>query len=412
MTDPRLDKGESTGVQHGDVDAPAWLEACDLAAAVDERCKGYSGAVFDGRYVYYVPLNNGGFHGLVTRYDTAGAFSDGGSWSVIDAAQLDERCRGFVNGICDGRYIYLVPFNNGGASGTMVRYDTRTQFASPQSWQVFDTTRIHARSQGFVGGVYDGRYVYLVPYQLDGPEHHGQVTRYDTHAPFEADHSWQVFDMTRVHADCRGYHAGLFDGRYVYFCPYLIDPDPPHYGGRVARLDTQQSFTSESSWASFDLATVHEDGRGFVGGALDGRYLYLAPYHNGRERQGQVARLDTKAGFTDPHSWAVFDTCTVHGNSRGFFGAVFAGRHVYFVPHCRTPEEYNGQVTRFYTRGSFTDPTSWSVYDLTRQHPLNKGFIGGVFDGRYVYLPPFETALQQPSGRTVRIDTQQQLEWS
>ena len=42
--------------------------------AVGTECSdpdGYRGAVFDGRYVYFVPDNNGGSdHGEVLRYDT------------------------------------------------------------------------------------------------------------------------------------------------------------------------------------------------------------------------------------------------------------------------------------------------------------------------------------------------------
>jgi hypothetical protein len=84
---------------------------------------------------------------------------------------------------------------------------------------------------------------------------------------------------------------------------------------------------------------------------------------------------------------------------------VFDGRFVYFVPHCKAPNVYHGQVTRYDTRGDFASAASWRFCDMAVIHPDNKGFIGGVFDGRFIYLPPFETEEGKHSGRTVRIDT-------
>jgi hypothetical protein len=47
---------------------------------------GYAGAVFDGRYVYFVPYqNSSGAHGRVLRYDTQAGFSNAASWTAYDA---------------------------------------------------------------------------------------------------------------------------------------------------------------------------------------------------------------------------------------------------------------------------------------------------------------------------------------
>ena len=383
----------------------------DLATQVDPRCKGFSGAVFDGRFVYYIPLNNGQFCGRVARYDTTGRFADARSWVVYDTTEVHPGSKGFVNGVFDGRYLYLAPYNNGTHFGQVIRYDTRKDFASALSWEVYDSTCIDQNSKGFIGAIFDGRYLYLVPYQLDYGNHHGQVTRYDTREEFTARSSWETFDMAGLDKDCKGFHAGLFDGRFVYFCPYLAAPDPPEYASKVVRYDSRSAFSENQSWQVYDATQFNEDCKGFVGAVFDGHHIYFVPYHNGRERYGQVARYNTAGNFVDAHSWDVYDTTQVHPNSRGFFGALFDGRFVYFIPHCRAQNIYNGQVTRFDTRGRFTSASSWSVCDTTSIHPNNKGFMGGAFDGKFIYLPPFETAEGKHSGQSVRISTHASAIW-
>src|SRR5688572_1498361 len=49
---------------------------------------GYFGAVFDGRYVYFVPQKDAEMnsHGVVLRYDTHGEFKDRNSYAAYDAS--------------------------------------------------------------------------------------------------------------------------------------------------------------------------------------------------------------------------------------------------------------------------------------------------------------------------------------
>ena len=375
----------------------------DLAAQVDSGCKGYSGAFLDGRDVYYVPLNNGQFHGCITRYDTRESFAKDTSWTVFDLAEIYPAAKGFVHGAFDGRYLYLAPYCNGEHHGHVLRYDTRAKFAEAASWSAFDSGQIHADSKGFIGAVYAADHVYLVPYQLSFGHHHGLVTRYNTRAAFDDEGGWETFDMAALDGDCRGFHGGIFDGRYVYFCPYLMDPAPPTFASKVVRYDTLAEFADRASWQVYDLKAIDDTCKGFIGVVSDGQYLYFVPYNNGLGRYGQVLRYDASADFASAQSWERFDTRTVDDNSRGFFGAVFDGRFVYFVPHCKAPNVYNGQMTRYDTRGEFADEASWRMCDLAAIHPDNKGFIGGAFDGTHLYLPPFETEEGKHSGRTVRL---------
>ena len=56
--------------------------------SVNGGARGFQGGTFDGRYVYLVPSYNGGYDGLVARYDTMGTFASGAAWSVFDVSSL------------------------------------------------------------------------------------------------------------------------------------------------------------------------------------------------------------------------------------------------------------------------------------------------------------------------------------
>ncbi|MBF0468712.1 MAG: hypothetical protein HQK61_07485 [Desulfamplus sp.] len=132
--------------------------------------RGFSGIASDGRYLYFAPLNNGTM-GQVARYDTTLPFDDSKGWSFFDTAKVHPASRGFVDALFDGRYIYLIPFfqyvNQVRHHGQVTRYDTTLNFNDPESWSFFDTTILHPNSRGFVSGCFDGNHIYLSPYQLD-----------------------------------------------------------------------------------------------------------------------------------------------------------------------------------------------------------------------------------------------------
>ncbi|MEN8215017.1 MAG: hypothetical protein ABFS56_01280 [Pseudomonadota bacterium] len=374
--------------------------------------KGFTGALFDGQFIYFIPWkkSKGTFFGQVTRYNTQGSFTDTQSWEVYDTTKVDVNSKGFTNGSFDGRFLYLSPYHNGKHhSGQVTRYDTQSSFTSVQSWAVYDTTQVHTNSRGFTGSVFDGRYVYFVPFQIDGTTSNGQVTRYDTQGNFTSLESWEVYDTTQIHVNSKGFHMGFFDGRYIYFVPYLLLENGV-YNGQVTRYDTIGNFNSASSWEVYDTTAINANSKGFFGAISDGRYIYFIPYNNGNHF-GQITRYDTKGSFVSAQSWDFYDTTQVHANSKGFFDAVFDGRYIYFVPHCKAPSVFHGQVTRYDTKGSFTSTQSWKIYDTTQVHANSKGFIGGVFDGKFLYLAPYETEADKQSGLVTRIDINTSSIW-
>jgi hypothetical protein len=354
--------------------APFW-SAFDLTT-VQAGAKGFEGAAFDGRYLYFVPYTQGQ-SAIVTRYDTQASFASGASYTTFDTTTLAAGARGFAGGVFDGRYIYLVPRFGGG--DVVARYDTQGAFGNAAAWATFTTTTADPAASGFVGGAFDGRYVYLVPYNNASNAYHGVVTRYDTQAAFTAAGSWSTFDTTTVDAGAKGFYGAVFDGRYLYLVPWIRASGTYH--GLVARYDTQAPFATKASWSTFDTATVDAAAAGFSGGAFDGRYLYLVPGHG-----GVTARYDTTMAFASAAAWSTYDLTKVAAGAYGFTGATFDGRYIYFAPYASST--YDGLVARYDTLAPFAAAGSWATFDTTAVNPAGVGFIGAIFDGRAVYLVP------------------------
>jgi hypothetical protein len=330
----------------------------------------YSGARFDGRYLYFPPLLS-----LATRYDTNGDFADAGSWSFFDTTSVNQNAQGFAGAEWDGRYLYLVPWNNGSYDGVVARYDSMGPFTSAGSWTTFDTTTVAAAAVGFSGAGFDGRYLYLVPIN-GGPTPDGgtayDVLQYDTTAQFTSPQSWRVFDATAVGGN--GFVGAVFDGHYLYFS-----------GFPIARYDTTQRFVATTSWTTFDENVLSVGQSAITQSGFDGRYVYFA---------GLVeVQYDTTKPFADKSSWAVFDVSTLKAGARGFGSLAFDGRYVYFLPLFNGTDLdggyiYDGILARYDTTLGFTNTAAWSTFDTTTLSSGAVGFGGAAFDGQYLYLVP------------------------
>jgi hypothetical protein len=146
---------------------------------------GFSGAVFDGRYVYFVPCHNGtAYTAEVLRYDTTASFLTSDSWAAYDPRSkgVGHSANGFAGAVYDGRYVYFIPHSDNAATEEdVLRYDTLGNFAEVSSWAAFDpvSSGVAGAADGHHGGTFDGRYMYFSPanYHQDT---HGAVLRYDT----------------------------------------------------------------------------------------------------------------------------------------------------------------------------------------------------------------------------------------
>src|SRR5207253_690359 len=97
--------------------------------------KGFEGATFDGRYVYFVPYGLGAQSGVVARFDTLGQFDKSAAWATFDVTAVNANAKGFIGATFDGRYLRLVPNDNSIAlDGLVANLDTGAQFDAKQSW--------------------------------------------------------------------------------------------------------------------------------------------------------------------------------------------------------------------------------------------------------------------------------------
>jgi hypothetical protein len=239
-----------------------------------------------------------------------------------DTTDLNEESYGYSGAVFDGKYVYFAPHHNCCEyHATFLRYDTTQEFQSLESWETFDAKKeTDLKVGGLSGAAFDGKYVYFAPFMSEANE----TVRYDTTQEFQSPKSWEVFRAINVDTDpsrqliehgsepgCRSLQAlqsgectlgkfrGVeFDGRFVNFIPFC------HYSGTASawykdsysgthckstflRYDTTQEFQSQESWIAINTKE-YTDG-GFRGSVFDGKYLYLIP-----NTEGDILRIDLK----------------------------------------------------------------------------------------------------------------------
>ena len=127
--------------------------------------------------------------GLVNAFDIApfvtcltngdcDPFHRASSWTTFDAKNMlsPEAEGGYMGAVTDGRYVYFVPHgDDAGSQRQALRLDTWGLFDDPASWQTFDPSEVGSCTGGYVGGVFDGCYVYFVPYQTPHLRTDGRV---------------------------------------------------------------------------------------------------------------------------------------------------------------------------------------------------------------------------------------------
>lgn len=377
------------------------IEVFDLEG-IKNGARGYSSVVSDGNYLYLIPLNNDSFFGEVARFDLKKDFCDPGSWSFFDTQALDPRSGGYIGALFDGRCLYLIPHCNRDFHGVVARYDTTSAFTDPSSWDFQDTQQFNGGSRGFVSGAFDGKYLYFAPYRTALDDYSGLVTRYDVAGGFSEPGSWEFFDVSELGSSLRGFHGAIFHKGFIIFVPYAREDRTFH--GNLVRYQTSGLFADSDSWSFIDLEGINPRARGFVGGTSLGGSIYLAPYFDGRDRSGLVAIGHAFSGGDVANSdWHFVDAEVFHPQSRGFFGAIAVGEAVYFIPHCLDGEVYHGLLTKMDSEIDSISSRAWSFRDIREIDRLTGGFMGGVFAEGWIYLAPFENSPGSRHGRVARV---------
>ncbi|OGV70129.1 MAG: hypothetical protein A2283_14325 [Lentisphaerae bacterium RIFOXYA12_FULL_48_11] len=395
----------------GFFDTNSW-DAFNAGSIGGLTTRGYFGATFDGRYVYFAPCCTGNmsgviFHGIALRYDTKGDFKQTSSWESYNAKLTDGlNTVGYAGNITDGRYVYYVPYTDATSRHARVLcYDSTGAFTNASSWRAYDAAGTDGMTGlGFTGAAFDGTNVYFTPFGFTNYSH-GWVLKYNTTSNFTNSASWNAFNAGSIGGMAtKGYYGTIYDGRYVYFAPFN---DKTNFHGRALRLDTHSNFTNSNSWAAFDadiafaLNTV-----GYKGGTFDGRYIYYAPFRDNNTCHGRVLRHDTTGIFTNASSWTCMDAGNIDGlSTKGYVGAEFDGRYIYFIPYSNESNVFHACFLRYDTQAEFTNISSWSAINASPTDGLiTKGYKFGAFDGKYLYFAPYNNN-SFFSGIVLRLDT-------
>lgn len=337
---------------------------------------GYTGAVSDGRYVYFTPyIYNGNLSStsILIRYDSTLALSAASSWISLDLTTINPSASGFGGQGFDGRYLYLTPQSG----STALRYDTQADITAAGSWEAFDLSVLNSSAGVSINNaIFAGNYVYFTPL-------YNRIARYDVRHAFTDKASWEMLDPSDTFGfGTYNFSNGIYDGqRYIY-----SPPEAANAPEEALRLDTTLSFSSSSAWAEFDLSTLDSGipSQFESWGTFDGRYVYATPSGYGGE---QLARYDTQADFTTAAGWTELDLSTVGSNIQEGPSA-FDGRYVYLLPRTN-----NGSLARYDTQLSLTDKASWTTFDMTALAAGNHSFGGSTFDGRFLYLAPWSSTI-------------------
>jgi hypothetical protein len=179
----------------------------------------------------------------------------------------------------------------------LVRFDSTADFQDPKAWESFDMSAVDPAAAGFVGGTFDGRYVYLAPGWSSYSK--SLAVRFDSSGSFASASSYATFNIpslsTSSWSDSHSYRGATFDGTYVYFSPSS--------GDLLARFDASGDFTAKAAWQGFDLSTLtfneansysdFGDYYGLIG--FDGRYVYVISNNT-----YSLYRFDAKASPSVP----------------------------------------------------------------------------------------------------------------
>ncbi len=341
--------------------------------------QGYYEAAFDGRYIYYGVLMSV----TMLRFDTKGSsFATVADWqrmSLSTALGAAVPAYSFVGTIFDGRYVYHVPF----ASDTFLRFDTQgTSFTTTADWQRMSMSTAQgaaALDSAYTGAAVDSRYVYFCP------RNSYSFIRFDTQGTsFTTAADWQrCSETTALGGTVTGGTSGaIFDGRYVYYAPLSA--------ATFVRFDTLgTSFTTAADWQKMSMSTAQGAAalvNAYDGVAFDGRYVYYVPYNS-----DTFLRFDTQGtSFTTAADWQKMSMSTAQGAAAlnvAYQGAKFDGRYIHYSASS------SDTFLRFDTKGtSFTTPADWQKMNISTAQGsalVNEAFMGTPpYDGRYVYHTP------------------------
>ncbi|NPV63658.1 MAG: hypothetical protein HPY61_13725 [Methanotrichaceae archaeon] len=325
-------------------DISAW-NSVDVGNIDGLRTMKYWGLAFDGRFLYFAPGEmriSPYAHGNVLRYDTYQPFKELASWAAYDASATDGlTCRGYRGAVFDGRFTYFMPYRTNNSTAyhsVFLRYDTKGAFKDPASWAAFDAQQgVSSSYKGWWGGLVEGDYIYFSPYS---ESRHGRVLRYNRTRPFKDAAAWEVFDLTALHSNCKNFATPAGDLQFIYFPPSEKSFNP--FELFVVRYHKARAFNDPSAWEIFDLRNLTPYPMPHSSCFFFEKNVLFGPLKR------DILSYNTEKPFTDPQAWTVKDTCNCDGimDTQGYQGVAADPQYFYFAPHDNMEIGEHGNVLR------------------------------------------------------------------
>ena len=245
-------------------------------------------------------------------------------------------------------------------------------------WRPVSTSYAHGQGGGaFIGGVFDGESIWLVPYSsanlLKVNPATGAMTSY-------------------AHGQGVGaFYGGAFDGENIWLAPL----------GSANLLKVNPATGAMTSYAHGQGATA------FSGGVFDGENIWLIPYSS-----ANLVKVNPATGAM---------TSYAHGQgATAFYGGAFDGENIWLIPYSSAnllkvnpatgamTSYAHGQGAGAFSGGVFDGESIWLVpnssANLLKVNPATgamtsyahgrgaTAFSGGVFDGENIWLVPLNSA--------------------
>lgn len=305
----------------------------------------FVGGVYDGRDVWMIPFN---VSHVVKVDGTTGDLTAYGDWpDELDLGSDSFFAGSFQGGVYDGEYIWMIPYN----ASHVVRLDPATgEMAVYGDWPEGFVKGNHA----FSGGIFDGEYLWMIPASAD------RVIRLDVDTGEMTGYmNWPA----GANLGANPYVGGVFDGLNIWFIPYDAD--------QVLMLNTQTgAMTGYSGWPS----GFTKQSAAFGSGVFDGENVWMIPFN-----ADQVVKIHTATGeMTRYDQWPSGMTKSAGQTLRG---GAFDGRSIWMFP-------YTG-VDKIVRMDAATG--EMSAYDDWPEGTDTglSAFSSGVFDGSNVWLIPY-----------------------
>ncbi len=277
-------------------------------------------------------------------------------------------------------------------SGILVTYDKSGSFTDPKSWHTYDMTRLanpHAWGRG--GGFLDdvGNYSYMPPiYDKDST---GKITQNSTfvranlNKDLATTGAYETFDVNTMsnpppHV---GSYTGIYANGYAYFTP-TVDESTGFVHGVFIRYNSAKSFTDPSAWDWMDLRqpSVATNAASYQSIIYKAPYVYLIP---DGDTLDMFVRYDTTKSFTDPTSYTVYDFHNLNPFPSWLTGVMINGNNLIMVPWrnvTTTPAGASTVAVKYDMSSPYgmTDSRSYQTFDITKVDPLASGYQYGWVD--------------------------------